>query len=78
MVSKSKRTQKYCKFYLFLDKDVGLAGIHDVASSQGLVQATSDEDYLTDAGVMKNTIKLCKRDLAETHGQILSDPVGVE
>ena len=62
---------KYSKFFLFTDSQIGLGDIEDCASSQAVIQADQDEDYLTDAAVMKSTIRLCKRDLVELD-QILS------
>ena len=50
-----------------MDKSIGLSGIEDVANSQSLIQADQDEDYETDTAVMKNTKKLCQRDLLETY-----------
>ena len=64
---------KYCKFDLFTDECIGLSGIEDVATSQSLIAADQDEDYLTDHDVMRNTKKLCRNDLLETYRRIVAD-----
>jgi hypothetical protein len=55
-----------------------LGGIEDVANSQSLISAEQDEDYETDATVMRNTKKLCKRDLLETYRLLQTDQKEVE
>lgn len=72
--------EKYCKFDLFTDRDTGLANIEEVAQSQSqtLIAAREDEDYETDAGVMRNTKRICERDLKETYLQIMNNRKKVE
>ena len=50
---------------LFTDEQIGLGKIESCASSQALIGTEQDEDYLTDAGVLRNTIRMCKKDLKE-------------
>ena len=69
------KSYKYCKFDLFTDQLIGLGNIQDVIddNQEAIIEAQQDEDYLTDAGVLRNTKKLCKRDLLETYRSISDD-----
>lgn len=69
-----RKSDRFCKFDLFTDEQIGLKNIEDVALSQeALVHADQDEDYSTDCEVMRNTKRLCFRDFKETWRQIVSD-----
>lgn len=79
-MGKNVAKEKYCKFDLFSDRVIGLSSIEDVANSQSqtLITAKEDEDYETDAGVLRNTKKTCERDLRDTYLQMVNNPRAVE
>lgn len=65
-VPKKDKPNKYCKFDLFTDNLIGLSSINKIAENEGLIEAQQDEDYKTDHTVLRNTTRLCKKDLLET------------
>ena len=69
------KSYKYCKFDLFTDKLIGLGDLSSIIGEdqEQIIEANQDEDYLTDSGVLRNTKKLCKRDLLETYRQVTDD-----
>ena len=78
---KKTKDQKYCKFDLFTDAVIGLGDLEELfPESKGgiVVQANNDEDYITDAEVMRNTKKLCKKDFLETYRLLIDDPRNTE
>jgi len=77
-MGKNPLKEKYCKFCLFTDKTIGLASIDDVANSQSVIETKEDEDYSTDAEVMRNTKRLCERDLRDSYRTLVSDQAAVE
>ena len=58
---------KYCKFNLYLDSSIGLDKIDELPAYKTIHQAEQDEDYETDAAILRNTKKLCKNDLTSTY-----------
>ena len=79
-MGKNAAKEKYCKFDLFTDRMIGLQLIDEVANSQQqtLITAKEDEDYETDAGVMRNTKRTCERDLKQTYLKIVNNHKQVE
>lgn len=77
-MGKNPHKEKYCKFYLFTDRTIGLISIADVANSQTIIETKEDEDYSTDTEVLRNTKRLCERDLRDSCRALMNDQAAVE
>ena len=77
---KPEKSNKYCKFDLFTDELIGLGQITDIIDSdhESLIEAAQDEDYMTDSVVMRNTKKLCKKDLLDTYKALTENQLVTE
>lgn len=70
-----RKSDKKCKFDLFTDKICGLENIYELCKyTPGLITTEEDEDYLTDSTVLKNTKKLCLKDLLTLVHKMNCDP----
>ena len=58
------RTNKnHLKFELFTDEQIGFCANNPVVSAANLIPTDADEDYETDAEILRRTIAVCKRDV---------------
>jgi hypothetical protein len=67
--NKYQTVGKYCKFDIFSDDVIGLEGINDL-QNESLMVTEQDEDYATDGKILKNTKRMCIKDLLETFKEL--------
>ena len=64
--------KQHLKFPLYLDEQVGLSELKNL--TQSLHDASADEDYETDAEIMRKTVLTCKRDVLFALKKMQAEP----